>query len=155
MHTTPPPYCITCSLLYLPAYRRMDTYSHPYLLPFKTVTISPSVPPVKPSLIFICYPSLPHSSCPSFQHPGQTSLYEANIHSSPKHLFHTPLLKQSSQLLVSLVTVSSSSSSAHSHIHSQPLTSPLLFTWFSSSACLACVETVTTHSQFPKGTERH
>lgn len=50
-----------------------------------------------------CYPSLlflPHSSCPSLQHPGQTTLYEASIHSSPKHLFHPSLLRQSSQLLL-------------------------------------------------------
>lgn len=47
---------------------------------------------------------------------------------------------------------SSSSSSAHSHIHSQPLTSPLPAR-FSSSACLAPAETAT-HT-LPKGTERH
>lgn len=45
-------------------------------------------------------PFLPHSSCPSLQCPGQTALCEANIHSSPKHLFHTSLLRQSSQLLL-------------------------------------------------------
>lgn len=122
----------------------MVTYSHPCPPPFKAVTTSPPFLQAKWSHIFIGYPNLtflPHSSCPSFQHPGQTYLYETNIRSSPKHLFHTSLLRHSSQLPLSLVTLSSSSSFAHSHIHSQPLTSPLLLAWFSSSACLPCVET--------------